>query len=439
MLKYFVFKRNTANNKKNNQRGFSLIEVSVSLLVIGLIALPFLNEYRRNSVRDSYYETQGILAQARDGINQYYASLTSSYPCPASLALGPGDTDYGVSGDCTLVNLDLCSSGSWFVSDGICKTSDTADAVIIGALPFATIKMQQQSELDFWDNKIIYAVTHQLTIPASTSGGRIRARVYDAATDTFPTIVNHEILLFSTGGSKVGGFSKDGVSISPCGPMLDGYDNENCDFDEEFIINDDSRLFSLANGQRFYDDVTVGQETFPSVLWFEHRNNMAYPDNEYSLTLAAKVGVGTNNPAAALHVDGGIKIERKYDPTDPLYSVGTNADDGGRLKVDVLCDNSADCMDTELITGSRPEMRCDASNNFYGEQAVTTIGTKEPVPGTKNTGVFCQTLVDITDTKIDPLGKVLEVSGYADVDCNSSNLIANGVNALGEIICVPIN
>lgn len=118
------------------EEGLSLVEMAIGLVVLGLIATPIIYSYKIQEIRESITSTRGSLATAQNAINQYYGSGSGEYPCPASLSLKEGDTDFGKSGDCTLPNIKLCTNALWRTSEGICKTDDTVDAVIIGGGAF---------------------------------------------------------------------------------------------------------------------------------------------------------------------------------------------------------------------------------------------------------------------------------------------------------------
>ena len=225
---FLLDKRKTTNRFFGKQGGLSLIEMAIAIAVLGLLALPVLRAYRTNLMKASYENDLGALSTTLEGVNRYYISGHSSYPCPTDLSLKNGDTGFGVAGDCSDLNgIKLCTNTTWFEDDGICKTSTSSDATIIGGLPFADLKMSQENALDSWKNKLIYAVTHRQTDPTTyvNGNGSIQVMCVDdpkkiAAGTTgdngAPDIVLssggssialYEIFVFSTGEDGIGGYN----------------------------------------------------------------------------------------------------------------------------------------------------------------------------------------------------------------------------------------
>ncbi len=414
------------------ENGISLIEVAIGLIVLGLIVTPIMQSYNIKVKKESKQVTRGSLKNAQNSINQYYASGNGAYPCPASLTLGESDVDFGKSGDCTLANIKLCTDQSWKSNEGICKTDDTANAVIIGGVPFATIKMNQENALDYWGNKIIYAVTFEQTDNATftANSGQIRVNAVDdpllvqsGFEDGIPEEKTNTIdfFLFSTGSSSGGGFTKDGIAITSCGNALNGYESENCNFDNRFFYdtnpnNNTASAFSEVVGVNFYDDITLGQESVPESTWFQHPDNASYTD-DFVMTLSTAIGIGTTTPNETIDVVGDIR---------------TN----GGIETDSICDiNNIECFDPELITGTRDEMECDADNTLYGNQAVMRLA---------NNQVYCGSAIYSDAPNIPPPLQGMPIEGEAitvdtnvinDNTCDDGELIS-GIKLNGDVICV---
>lgn len=78
-----------------SENGFTLIDVAVALLVIGILAAPLVQQYRIWLLTSKQQLTAGRAQNARDAIEQYYF-VNNRYPCPADPRLGPSDADFGV-------------------------------------------------------------------------------------------------------------------------------------------------------------------------------------------------------------------------------------------------------------------------------------------------------------------------------------------------------
>lgn len=428
--------------------GFTLIEAAIALTVIGLIMVPIMQQYKVDLKQESWKRNKGSLANSETAINQFYYGGKYHYPCPASVSLGENAPNFGKSGDCTLANMKLCTDALWESTEGICKTNDAADSVIIGAVPFATLKMPQEQALDFWGNKIMYSVTFEQTDAATFQGnnGSIHVHAVDnpqairlrIENSTPPTLADDgvpgektdsvDFFLFSTGATAIGGYTKDGNILQPCGLAINGLDQENCNLDDTFFYDlnpndDDASAYSEVVGPNFFDDLTRAQLSLPEQMWFQHPNH-----NPYLITMSTRIGVGTSIPRASIEVIGNVR---------------TN----GTLQSDQLCDNvGADCFDPELITGTLNQMQCDSGGGMPGAQAVMQIA---------NSQVYCNSGVYSSDLSVPAGDRGQPIAGVAlEVDtsiftgstnpnpnpvlsriCPIGDLVS-GFNASGELICV---
>ncbi|MGH1404079.1 MAG: type II secretion system protein [Alphaproteobacteria bacterium] len=369
-----------------NEDGLTLMEVSLGLLVVSILALPLLQAYNVEIRQRTISNTQGALAQIEDSMNHYFLSGNGEYPCPASVSLGEDDPGFGEEGDCTLANIRLCTDPLWSSTEGICKTEDAPTAVIIGSVPFAELKMQQEQTLDYWGNKILYAVSFPQTNQAvyTIGGGTITVNTVDdpvdvanGSADGIPDALTnpYDIFMFSTGATGLGGYSRNGESLGDCADPADSYDHENCDFDNVFFYdvnpgNKSAAAFAEQVGPQFYDDMTRGQQSVPESTWFQHPDNAAYTDEDFAMTFATRIGIGTHRPGEdttpdeMLHVAGNIRVE-------------TGTGGNGRLKTDSICDEDEDCFDPSYITEEVDEMQCDPDDDLYGEQVIRTIGDNQ--------------------------------------------------------------
>jgi len=376
--------------------GISLIEAAVGVVILGLISVPLFQAMRIEQVQRTYKETAGGLSDVRSGINQYYA-LEGAYPCPASLTAQEGDVDFGSSQNftkptCELVDLTLCSDPSWpTAGGGVCKTSnDPVNAVVIGALPFVNLKASHSYALDVWSHKILYGVSFMQTDPDTyvIGAGVVNVLVPDDPNDPAadgvpePHSSLYDFVLVSHGETKVGAYNKDGLLVSACPAFADGIEVHNCDMDNQFLLHvDPSNLAAAAAnrvvGNNFYDDITSGQDTIPADSWFQHPDNSAYPDQDYLLTIANRIGVGLLEPAETIHVAGAIRVEDTPDILEPfgnlkarsLCSYYTYTDPDTGVETDVLLG----CFDPELFAGTKDQMKCDPADLVLGDQVITQV------------------------------------------------------------------
>lgn len=425
---------------RRDERGFSLIEAAIGLTILGLITLPIIKSYTQKQISAANLENRGTLSGIQKAINQHVINISGTYPCPADLTKKEGDSGYGEAlADCSFsyVNSHVknCNSSSWLSSGGICKTNGPTDnAILIGGVPFATIKIHPEASTDYWGNKIIYAVTYSQTKADTfeTDGGKIEIMsvALDKGDPPITLSALYDTILFSTGASAVGGFSSSGVKLSDCGdPDNDGYDNENCDFDRIFFLdkNPDANSASARSfevnpvtqqpSDTFYDDYTLGQRSLPEFDWFQHNDNPTYVDKDYLLTLANRIGIGTTEPEQRLHVVGKTYIESDS---------GTGV--GGWLKTDEICNEDGSvCFDPEIITGNVSDMQCDSGSSYYGDQAVKQLAFSQ---------VTCSSGIKTNGSAVDGIKLQVDTTLFDDIDCSDTSQLAAGFDSDGKLSCV---
>lgn len=440
----------TILNQINSERGFSLIEISILLIVVGLIFVPILRIVQHDNERESFTRTIGTLGEAKDSINKFYANTSGAYPCPAGLLLDQDNALSGVSANCSNINnFPDCSNPLWETNanGGVCRTSNIiADAVIIGAVPYADVNTHPEIALDMWGNKIIYAVPFLNTDvdPANNVQG-VRMVTLDASRTVVPTATGAEIFLFSTGSSAVGAFTKDGVKVSACGIASDGYESENCDFDDVFFVNDTAGVFSRVTGTEFYDDITDAQTSYPISTWFEHEDNpiAGGANNRFAITKYSKIGIGTEAPLEALHVAGDIRVETRDSSvgsgsTLPCYSGTECFEDGGKLKTPNVCDDATNCFQPQFITKNMPQMKCDASNLLHGSQVVMGINASPTHAGT-GVRVHCSSPKDKAGNSILDKSLTLDTGVLKPSKCLITGEVVTGIDSSGDFICAIPN
>lgn len=80
---------------KHQQSGFSLIELSIVLVVVSLLASQLLIPATAQRQQQAIRETDAVLSAARDALLSY-AVLTGSLPCP-DYSLSRNDPNYGLA------------------------------------------------------------------------------------------------------------------------------------------------------------------------------------------------------------------------------------------------------------------------------------------------------------------------------------------------------
>lgn len=425
--------RGFTDNPIKNQRGVSLIEAAIGIVIVGLIALPLLKLQAIDTQYNITRSSDTRFNKITKAVNAYYKSGEKAYPCPADLTLGQGDADFGKGRDCDdFSSIKKCDTGAWKTHGGICRTANsTADSVIIGAVPFADLKLRSEEGIDFWANKILYAVTYSQTQEATfepSNGGEVRLMVPQGTSAPVELGDKYDFALISMGPNGVGAFTQNGDEHAICGDASTGYEHENCDLDDLFFLrtnpeNTSQGIASTVEGVNFYDDFTDAQQSLPEELWYQHYKNALYTPKEFVVSTADKVGIPTSEPDASIDVtgldgNGSIRLQSAGGTPGNLYTPG-------------ICNHSGECFNPEIITGAEPDMTC-AKPELFG---------KAPVNKIANSMTYCGTAVQSANPS-NPIiteGRPLQIdtSLFNTNDCPPGEL-STGINASGDVECVMV-
>lgn len=491
------------------QSGFTLIEIMMVMIIISLILTPLIYWY-------SVYEKQRKITLTKERVEQAYQKLVdfkkfnNFYPLPGGLsqprpeytgAAATSDT-YGralIPFDRTLVMTDSsaaavrtqltgisngsCSniSISAGLVQGVCSQEsarlDTSTQpvsgvpsnqrrVIIGMLPFRDINIKESEAYDAYGSRLVYAVSYPLTARDTfrETLGMIKVSRKDATaeidlSDTVPG--SFQILVFSVGADKKGGFTMNGLSARTCSGEMD---SENCDFltgeeDAHFLFNDGSKVAGTE-----FDDYLVLNSTTDRSPWLigDTQNDIVYNQNR-PVVIGNFLGQTNINPWSTSAYQGtvdtsgmpGLRLQVGLgsfgiDPSKTISSGSSgnnqNWSDGmmyvqNKVIVDKICDskNTSTCMRLGQLERACPD-----------GQYVTGIGV---VDGEKR--IRCSSVYFGCDSnakylkEIDSNGQAVCVDIPAPTPPNSglsaalvnalANAVANAILANGGTISDAIN
>lgn len=134
------------------QRGFTLLELAVVLVIISLIAGFGVNIGQnavKNGTRLTMLEKMALIKTALDN----YANRNGYLPCPADPLLRPDNANFGQQS----VNFGVEASGciSTAAPYGVQQQGNTW----IGMVPTQSLGLDESYAIDAWGNKITYAVS----------------------------------------------------------------------------------------------------------------------------------------------------------------------------------------------------------------------------------------------------------------------------------------
>jgi type II secretory pathway pseudopilin PulG len=226
--------------KCSSQEGYSLIEIAIFLLIVGLFIAPNITalqiQYRQQEQLNSWHELKAIHKALR-----FYAQTHGKMPCPASLTLAKTDPAYGSPAE-------DCDDGT--PPAGVTRIDNgSGEFVLSGAVPVHALGMSRDFLTDPWGNYYYYVVTedHISLIDLDNEGIiNVEDGNSNAITSTASFVVG------THGNSVKGATAQDTAAVQEAcdATVLDG---ENCDFDDALFI-DTSVNESPPNPADFYDD-----------------------------------------------------------------------------------------------------------------------------------------------------------------------------------------
>ncbi len=154
--------------KNNHQHGFTLIELSVVMIILASVAVNAVTTNQELTGVAARQETSQKVKRLKVILDKYMNEY-NYIPCPADPTLTTLAANFGVgtgtntTGGCTATNLVISSESS----------TGAKDEVYVGALPFKTLGLTPEDMLDGWGNKLTYAASRKMILKNCGAVGRI--------------------------------------------------------------------------------------------------------------------------------------------------------------------------------------------------------------------------------------------------------------------------
>ena len=261
-----------------HQRGFSLIDVSVLVAVLGLLAASLLssNNVRQEMVRLS--ATEQRMDDADAAIRQFFLE-NGRLPCPASLTVRPGTDPFGgevlYAREPTGTRACGGTVTPTFATVGIDERQRGAvtQRVRLGMLPTRSLGLPDSAGYDEWGNRLWYVVYEELAVSSASFNAFVSPTVSnpglaftalpiqlssDGAGTPAVTVSSDDsiaYLIFSTGRDRQGAFSPTGQLVTICANLGDpnrNRDSQNCDGGFVYV----SANIDETPGANFFYDIT---------------------------------------------------------------------------------------------------------------------------------------------------------------------------------------
>jgi type II secretory pathway pseudopilin PulG len=360
---------------RKNTHGYTLVEMAISIIIVGLIVASLAQAYTLYQRQEKIRVTSDNIKSAVSEI-QKFKQQNGFFPCPAPLTAPRTDGSYGEAApDCTTATLAVGSPAPGSLGiDGLAVansvrtvTPATGPAynpvILIGAIPFRNLNMDEKDTYDGYGSKILYIVTQKMTSLATYSDkeGGVTIVAQDGVTQMTNPANSGLFAILSPGQNRIGAYDKNG-NQSPCGA---GLDTENCDNDSIFMAaqQSDSAAVNFDDKIDFFSELS-------DTLWVRASAN---PNNIVNVS-QSDVGVGTSTPVTTLDIKNA-----SGPPGMPEGTVRAS----GRIMTQKLCPDGSyatdnNCFEPRNIGG-------DNSSN-PGDVSGPGNGMKCP-PGTYMNGI----------------------------------------------------
>lgn len=419
--------------------GFSLIEVTIVLLVISILMASMLQTYNVYSIQKQENDTKNRISVVQAALSKYLEKY-GTYPRPADRNIPIGTALFGKEAAVPTVLCTVSTATSCLA---------TGATVYVGDVPFSTLGIHYKNIVDSFGGKLTYAVSAALTGGAfSDTGGAIRV-LANNNTDIFAGATpKAQFFVFSSGPDHQGTYGLSGAMLAPCGAAAtNGTDTENCNGDLIFRSNYDTVIANVAtyhkyiryfaNGANNFDDLTGYQNTLSSGLWSMAPNMGSLVNSNTGMNVL--VGTPIFPLPASCSISSPI-LGCVVPPQTRMDVQGVARTT--ELRTKSICKNlGAGCADpvTTLPAGTVAPEHYAATPTTGGAFNATTQGnvgggilcaSNRPLSGFSLNGSTGH--VDETCTRTD----LVKVSGFAATSCTAGTY-AVGINAAGVIVCGP--
>lgn len=277
--KIFSKASNKVRRKPSHKSAFSLIEISIVLLIIAIIVSGMLTV-------STVAVTNAKIQLTKDRMDQIYKALgqymlrSYSLPCPASITVTKNTTGYGAS---------VTGAGSCILTGGVfdAATMSGTTAVVYGMVPVATLGLTDEFAEDGFGSKFAYIVYKNFTQPEYPTLTNLGGFSYAAeSTTASPAIIampaatinsTQAFVLISAGPNKYGAFNADstiqnsssGASTYELKNMLSNISGHSADYGI-VAANPNVATFAISESDSaVFDDIVMAKTRYAMIANFD--------------------------------------------------------------------------------------------------------------------------------------------------------------------------
>lgn len=253
---------------RGNLAGFSLLEMSIVLLIVGVImgsgVVMLSGTIERKAVEETVRRQQVIKKALLD-----FRRAFNRLPCPGDLTLAISSENFGVEGGRTdQGSYVTCYKGDPVATFQYPSFEDYGYGVEAGSVPTRTLQLPDEYMFDGWGRRMVYAVSENHLIDNAFTIYDITdtsspITVYTDESLAVPRAQNVVYALISYGKNGHGAYSHDGSTrISTGSTLSDEYANCDCGDDAStrgsylyIVLVDHEPTQSTTTVTDRYDDI----------------------------------------------------------------------------------------------------------------------------------------------------------------------------------------
>ncbi len=195
--------------------GFSLLEMSIVLLIIAIVAGGGAVMLSASVEKRQYDETNEKMRVIQKALLDYRRAF-NRLPCPGDLTLASTNAEFGLEAGKTTNTVESCAGDSP-AANYTSTFFTTANDIDVGALPVRTLGLPDDYMFDGWGRRFTYAVDNRFTVVDAfnnidvSEATEVRIMVLSASIATKTTSAAY--VLLSHGETGQGAYSREGDRI----------------------------------------------------------------------------------------------------------------------------------------------------------------------------------------------------------------------------------